>query len=80
MHKDFHGSASLKKVLPVVVPELSYKTLGIREGMTASNSWWEMVNPETEAARKQEIYDDLLKYCETDTLAMVKILGKLKAL
>jgi hypothetical protein len=30
--KDFKGSASIKNVLPVLVPELSYKNLGIQEG------------------------------------------------
>ena len=31
----FEGSASIKKVLPVLCPELSYKTLGIQEGGSA---------------------------------------------
>lgn len=77
IHKDFYGSASLKKVLPVLVPSLSYAELNIHEGMTASNSWFEMVSVETSEKRKKEIYNDLLKYCELDTLAMVKILKEL---
>jgi len=78
IHKNFYGSASLKKVLPVLVPSLSYGELNIHEGMTASNSWYEMVKTETAEKRKKEIYDDLLKYCELDTLAMVKILEELR--
>jgi hypothetical protein len=78
IHKDFYGSASLKKVLPAVVPSLSYKELGIQEGMLASNSWYEMIKPETSEGRKKEIYNDLLEYCELDTLAMVEILKELR--
>lgn len=80
VHKDFHGSASLKKVLLPVVPELSYKQLGIQEGMNASNSWGDMIRPETPETEKKKIYQDLLDYCELDTLAMVKILDKLNEL
>ncbi|NQU84122.1 MAG: DUF2779 domain-containing protein [Parcubacteria group bacterium] len=78
VHKDFRCSASLKKVLPVIVPELSYKELGINEGGTASTSWGEMIKDKTSAEEKERIYNDLLKYCELDTLAMVKILEKLR--
>jgi hypothetical protein len=78
IHKDFLGSASLKKVLPVLVPSLSYGELNIHEGMTASNSWYEMVSEKTAEKRRKEIYDDLLKYCRLDTLAMVEILKELK--
>lgn len=78
IHKNFYGSASLKKVLPAVVPSLSYAKLNIHEGMMASNSWYEMINPETDKKRKKEIYNDLLEYCELDTLAMVEILKELK--
>jgi len=78
VHKDFHGSASIKKVLPVIVPELSYNALAIHEGGTASNRWGDMIKPETSKEVKIETYDNLLKYCELDTLAMVKILDELR--
>ncbi|OIO13996.1 MAG: hypothetical protein AUJ81_10455 [Helicobacteraceae bacterium CG1_02_36_14] len=74
VHKDFHGSASLKSVLPVLVPELSYKKLNIQEGGNASESWRKMIDPKTPAKEKKQIYDDLLKYCQLDTLGMVEIL------
>jgi hypothetical protein len=80
VHKDFHGSASLKKVLPVVVPELSYTDLAIHEGGTASNKWREMIEPEMSKKEKEEICNNLLKYCELDTMAMVKILEELRKL
>jgi len=78
VHKDFHGSASIKKVLPVIVPELSYTDLVIHEGGTASNRWGEMIKPETNSEIKAETYNNLLKYCELDTLAMVRILEEVR--
>lgn len=78
VHKDFHGSASLKKVLPAVVPELSYQDLGIQEGMTASNNWGRMIKESMLGEEKDKLYKDLLDYCELDTLAMVRILEKLE--
>jgi len=34
---------SIKKVLPALVPELSYRDLNIQEGGTASNTFSQMV-------------------------------------
>lgn len=78
VHKDFHGSASLKKVLPVLVPALSYKDLEVQEGTTASNNWGDMVTKSISKKEKDKIYNDLLAYCELDTLAMVRILEGLR--
>ncbi len=78
----FHGSASIKKVLPILVPDLSYSGMEIGEGATAMTKWWEMVNGEGTknknfGIKKQSIAWALLKYCELDTLAMVEIWKKL---
>jgi hypothetical protein len=74
---EMKGSYSIKKVLPALVPELSYKELNIQEGGTASNTFTQMLqgtfNGDQEQTRK-----DLLAYCELDTLAMVKIMEVLK--
>lgn len=77
---EFKGSWSIKNVLPVLVPELSYKALAIGEGATAMKSWWEMVHGIVSQNEKDVIYENLLKYCGLDTLAMVKIWEKLKEL
>jgi hypothetical protein len=77
-HYDFHGSASLKDVLPVLVPSLSYKDLEIQNGADASliaERWYDNDLPD-EAWEKA--YDNLLKYCRLDTLAMVEILRVLR--
>lgn len=70
----FKGSASLKSVLPVLAPELSYKELGIQEGGTAQRTWMgAILRGEANGAEREQIIDDLLKYCHLDTLAMVRI-------
>lgn len=74
---DFCGSSSIKKVLPVLVPELSYKELGIQEGASAQRLWMEAVLDEKRQEEKQKILDDLIAYCKLDTLAMVEIYRKL---
>jgi len=69
----FKGSASIKKVLPILVPELSYKDLEIQEGQAAQMNWYEMVFKMKDRDQKEKTYKELLKYCKLDTLAMVKI-------
>ncbi|HUQ85085.1 MAG TPA: DUF2779 domain-containing protein [Candidatus Limnocylindrales bacterium] len=71
--KGFGGSASIKAVLPVLAPELSYKTLGIQEGASAQRLWMEAILYGERNAEKEQILDDLIKYCGLDTLAMVEI-------
>jgi hypothetical protein len=78
--KDFFGSSSLKKVLPVLAPHLSYKELNIQEGGTASESWLPLILGELPSDEKQALKSDLLKYCELDTFAMVEIFSKLKSI
>lgn len=69
----FEGSASIKKVLPVVCPELSYKGLGIQEGGSAQRFWMEAILDESHLDQKEQILADLIEYCKLDTLAMVEI-------
>lgn len=76
----FRGSASIKKVLPAIVPELSYKTMNIHEGSQASERWEKMISPKTSHVEKDKIAQDLLEYCKLDTWAMVMIYKFLKNL
>lgn len=71
------GSYSIKKVLPALVPELSYSNLNIKEGGTASGTFAAMLTGEFEGDINQTRID-LLDYCKLDTLAMVEILNVLK--
>lgn len=71
-HRDFKGSASIKKVLPVLT-EISYDNMeignwAIATGILANIQKWMIVWKELEAQKK-----NLLKYCEQDSRAMVRI-------
>jgi CRISPR/Cas system-associated exonuclease Cas4 (RecB family) len=72
-HPDFHGSFSLKSVLPVLVPDMDYKFLEIQEGGQASLEYLRMIDPSASSEEREKIREDLLPYCEQDTLAMVRI-------
>lgn len=74
----FNGSYSIKKVLPVVVPELSYNDLIIQEGGTASFKYGQMNN--LNEVEKEILRIDLLEYCKRDTFAMVRIFDNINAL
>lgn len=76
--KEFMGSASLKKVLPVLVDTLSYHDLDIREGGSAQAIWMETFLNEGNKEQKEKIIKNLLEYCKLDTLAMVEIWKVLK--
>lgn len=76
----FNGSASIKQVLPILCPELSYKELGIQEGGSAQRLWMEAILDEKRADQKEQILNDLLEYCKLDTLAMVEIYKVLASL
>lgn len=78
-HKDFYGSASIKKVLPVLISELSYKDLDINAGGAAQRLWMDVALHGKRQDEKEKIFADLLKYCELDTLAMVRIYQFLKS-
>lgn len=67
------GSASIKAVLPVLCPELSYKGLGIQEGGSAQRLWMEAVLDSKRVDEKDQILNDLIEYCKLDTFAMVEI-------
>lgn len=76
--KDFYGSASVKKVLPVLVPKLSYKDLAIGDGLLARRLWTETILRGENPEKIDQILNDLKSYCTLDTLAMVEILRELK--
>lgn len=77
LHPGFKGSWSLKNVLPVMVPELSYEDLEIGKGDQAMMAWYEMVYGNLPQDEIEKTKEDLLKYCELDTLGMVRIWEKL---
>lgn len=78
--KDFMGSASIKKVLPVLIPHLSYTELGIHDGASAQRLWMQAVIDGKDSIDKQVLFADLIEYCKLDTLAMVEIFNLLRKL
>ena len=75
----FGASASIKNVLPVLVPKLSYKQLTISDGANAQHRWMATFLDDQQTQTKQEIEQQLLSYCQLDTLAMVEIYRVLRA-
>jgi CRISPR/Cas system-associated exonuclease Cas4 (RecB family) len=73
LRHEFKGSFSIKAVLPVLVPELTYKDLNVRDGAMAMKGWKTMMFEMEKQEEKDKMRNDLLRYCELDTLAMVRI-------
>ena len=73
VHPAFHGSASLKSVLPVLCPALGYEDLRISNGEEASLTWYQlqkgMISPENQA----DIEAALKAYCHNDTFGLYAI-------
>lgn len=77
--KDMHGSYSIKYVLPALFPDdesLNYSNLElIHRGDEAMDCFINLENMNEE--EKEYARERLLRYCELDTFAMVKIYEKL---
>jgi hypothetical protein len=76
---NFRGRSSIKKVLPVLIPEMNYEDLEIGAGGDAAASFAFMAMGLYDDKKIEETKKNLLKYCARDTLAMVKIHQFLKA-
>ncbi|MBI3158602.1 MAG: DUF2779 domain-containing protein [Chloroflexi bacterium] len=73
IHPGFKGSASIKSVLPVLLPQFSYADLPVGEGSQAMQVWEELVRGARQGEARREAIQDLLAYCRLDTLAMLEI-------
>jgi hypothetical protein len=67
------GSWSIKSVLLTVAPELDYGDLEVQGGQAAQQKYMELLNQEISEDDLNQGRKALLKYCERDTLAMVKL-------
>jgi hypothetical protein len=72
------GSYSIKRVLPALVPELSYASLGIQDGTAASIAFERLIR-ESSPRKRSWVRKQLLDYCRMDTMAMVRIFERLAA-
>jgi hypothetical protein len=76
------GSYSIKHVLPALVPQMQerYKELNhIHNGTEAMQIYPKLATMQ-DKQKVSELREALLRYCELDTLAMVKILERLRKL
>ncbi len=71
-HPDYAGSYSIKTVLPTLVPGLSYRDLVVHDGLAAALLYRRLIETE-DVAEAQAAREALLRYCERDSLAMVRI-------
>ena len=72
-HPDMMGKWSIKNVLPTIVPELAYSGLAVGDGTRAMMAFSELLDPTLAPERRAKLQQDLLTYCERDTLALVKV-------
>ncbi len=79
-HPDFRGSFSLKYVLTPLVPDLSYRDLVIVDGRVASVEIARLLFTahRIPAHERDRVRRDLLDYCERDTWATVRLMGRLR--
>ena len=78
-HSDFHGSFSIKNVLPALVPGLAYDDLEIAEGTVASFSYQSIVEGLLPPEEAQATLEALRSYCARDTQAMLELFTLLKS-
>lgn len=71
--KNFFGRASIKSVLPALLPDFSYKELNISHGGQAQRVWMETILRGKNVKDKEKIMKDLRDYCNLDTYAMYAI-------
>ncbi len=79
-HPGFEGRTSIKKVLPVLVPSLSYAGLGIGNGAAAMLAFEQIIDSGCDPETRQTLRRDLLAYCKRDTEAMVYLYQALRSI
>ena len=77
-HRNFHGSFSIKSVLPAIAPEFGYKDLEIQDGNLAAVAFIESISPDTAPERRERLRSDMLAYCKRDTEAMLRVVDAMR--
>lgn len=78
LHNDFKGKYSIKNVLPVMCPELSYNGLDVSNGTEAVVEYESIIFEDVPSEVKNSKFEALLEYCKLDTWAMVRIFQELQ--
>ena len=79
-HPDFLGSYSLKKVLPALIPEMTYDGMEVADGSEAGIAFEKLTHGNLAENERSRLRKALLAYCRQDTLAMVRLLERLDGL
>jgi len=75
---DFKGKYSIKNILPVMCPDLSYADLEVSNGAEAVVEYENLIFGNIAPDVKESKFDALLAYCKLDTWAMVRIFQELE--
>ncbi|MBI5584513.1 MAG: DUF2779 domain-containing protein [Deltaproteobacteria bacterium] len=75
-HWSMKGSFSQKKVLPALVPDLSYEDMEIGDGGMAMLAYFRMCES-NDPAEVASLRKNLIDYCRLDTLGMVRLYKEL---
>jgi hypothetical protein len=78
-HPTYAGSYSIKSVLPALVREMSYAGMAVANGQDAGIAWESLVRGGLNCDERERVRKALLDYCGKDTLAMVRLLEKLRS-
>jgi predicted RecB family nuclease len=74
----FRGSYSLKAVLPALVTQMSYEGMAVANGQDAGLAWESLVRGTVDEVEHNKIRKALLDYCAQDTLALVRLVDRLR--
>ena len=67
----------MKAVLPAFVPDMTYEGMAVADGVGAGLAW-EMRLRSSDPAECERLRIALLQYCGQDTLALVRLVERLR--
>jgi len=79
-HPAFAGSFSLKAVLPAIIPEMTYEGMEVADGQAAGLAWESLLRGGMSLGERERIKQALRAYCGQDTLALLKIVQRLRSI
>jgi len=77
-HPEFRGRTSLKKVVPALVDDVTYDDLEVQNGLVASHRYEQAILGDVPKEERKKVCDELRAYCETDTLAELRLFQELR--
>lgn len=79
-HHNLQGSSSIKYVLPFMCPDLDYSRLAINNGSDSQAKYTYLMENRFKKKESKKVIAQLLEYNNLDTLAMLRVLRKIKAI